>query len=308
MIHHVYANQSNVGDWLSAQGIQSLLRPWAVTEHFCDVPFVEETLTALGRLGERDLILIGGGGLFMDYFVPFWEGFRPIAARVPYVLWGVGCCDAKRGGSLPPVSLLNEIIRRSRLCVVRDELTRARYGGGALPPPVACPSVVAVPAPGAPEARLLHVDHLDLVGEAVYERMVAGARAYAQQTGRTYRQTNNRIPPRSASALAATLTLYASAEVVLASRLHGCILALAMGRPVLAVSGDRKIESFMRAVGLDSWVCDPDGIGQLPELLTALPRQPSAWSHVERAREENRRVAGAVRQIAEGCSAGQPTL
>ena len=40
MIHHVFANKSNIGDWLSAQGIQTLLHKYCgrekVLEHFCD--------------------------------------------------------------------------------------------------------------------------------------------------------------------------------------------------------------------------------------------------------------------------------
>ena len=49
MIHHVYANRSNAGDWLSALGIQRLLAPLPVTEHLCDEPFVEETLQEPAR-------------------------------------------------------------------------------------------------------------------------------------------------------------------------------------------------------------------------------------------------------------------
>ena len=70
MIHHVFANRSNIGDWLSAIGIQALLAPCKVTEHLCDQPFVAGTLGELSTAGEGDLIVIGGGGLFMDYFEP----------------------------------------------------------------------------------------------------------------------------------------------------------------------------------------------------------------------------------------------
>src|ERR1043165_8456109 len=105
MIHHVFANKSNIGDWLSAQGIQRLLGV-PVIEHLCDEPFVPETLEALRELKANDLIVIGGGGLFMDYFVPFWEGFREIASRVPFCIWGVGYCHIKREDSRPPPSLL----------------------------------------------------------------------------------------------------------------------------------------------------------------------------------------------------------
>ena len=41
MIHHVFANRSNIGDWLAARRIQHLLRPLTVKEHLCDEPFVE---------------------------------------------------------------------------------------------------------------------------------------------------------------------------------------------------------------------------------------------------------------------------
>src|SRR5689334_13341095 len=115
MIHHVFANKSNIGDWLSARGIQALLAPCAVTEHFCDGPFVPQTLERLATLSENDFIVIGGGGLFMDYFVPFWEGFRVIAKRVPFCIWGVGYCDMKRENSRPPQALLEEIVRASKL-------------------------------------------------------------------------------------------------------------------------------------------------------------------------------------------------
>ena len=76
MIYHVYANQSNAGDWLSARGIQALLAPREVREHLCDEPFVPQTIAALERATEEDFIVIGGGGLFMDYFEPFWKSFQ----------------------------------------------------------------------------------------------------------------------------------------------------------------------------------------------------------------------------------------
>lgn len=73
-IHHVYANRSNAGDWLSARGVQMLLGDVPIEEHLCDEPFVPETLRSLSTLQRTDIVVVGGGGLLMDYFVPFWEG------------------------------------------------------------------------------------------------------------------------------------------------------------------------------------------------------------------------------------------
>jgi hypothetical protein len=194
--------------------------------------------------------------------------------------------------------LLEEIVAQSRLCVVRDELTRRLLRRCELPPPVVCPTVVAVSSSEFGGTRtLLHVDHYDNVGEEIYQRMVAMAIAHAQQTGRKYRQTNNLIPAGHNGALSRTLELYASADLVLTSRLHGCILALAMGRRVLMVSGDRKVESFMQAAGLEEWVCDLDEIESLPARLEDLPQQPLPREFIEQARKQNRAVADRVRAL-----------
>jgi hypothetical protein len=297
MIHHVYANQSNVGDWLSARGIQSLLAPWPMQDHLCDAPFVPDTLAALNAAGPGDFIVIGGGGLFMDYFVPFWEGFRAIAARVPFVIWGAGCCDMKREQTRPPLKLLCEIAGQSKLCVVRDELTRDLFSACQRPRAVLCPSVAVVATRGGGQKRLLHVDHYDNVGAEIYERMVAMGETFARRTGRDYRQTNNLSPAGHNGALQQALDLYASADLVLTSRLHGCLIALAMGRRVLAVSGDRKVESFMDAAGLGEWVCDLEEIEALPSQLEKLPQQRVPWEFIEQGRSGNREVAEQVRAL-----------
>src|SRR5688500_17280559 len=110
MIYHVFANRSNIGDWLSARAIQTLIGDAPISEYLCDEPFIPTTLERLRHAEPQDLIVIGGGGLFMDYFEEFWIGFRIIAERVPFVIWGVGCCDMKRQNSRLPMPLLEEIV------------------------------------------------------------------------------------------------------------------------------------------------------------------------------------------------------
>lgn len=297
MIHHVFANRSNIGDWLSARAIQSLLKPYEVIEHLCDAPFVAETLRRLATATDKDLIVIGGGGLFMDYFEPFWEGFGPIAERVPFVIWGAGYCDMKRGSSHPPRPLLERIVAKARLCVVRDELTRSYLECCELPPAVPCPSMTVVAVPPSPGCGLLYADAYDNIGAEVYERAVSTLKGYAARTGRHYRQTDNTIPKGNASQLARTLGLYVGADLVVASRLHGCILGVAMGRKVLAISGDRKIESFMRAAGLGEWVLDLEEIGDLGERLAELPGQASVTEFVTEACRKNGVVAEQVKAL-----------
>lgn len=297
MIHHVFANKGNVGDWLSARGIQVLLG-CPVAEHLCDEPFVPETLAALQHAQPHDLIVIGGGGLFMDYFVPFWEGFREIARRVPFCIWGAGYCHMKREDSRPPAALIQEIVSLSQLCVVRDELTRAALSGCALPPAVACPTMSMV-EPAAPGAGLLHVDALDNVGESNYAAMEAFGEEFAAATGRSFHSINNLVPAGSEKSLRTVMAHYEHADLILAGRLHGCIIGLAMGRKVLALSGDYKIESFMEAAGLGDWVLDLHEADKLPERLRELPQQAAATEFVERSRRSHRATAEQIKLLLE---------
>ena len=230
----------------------------------------------------------------MDYFASFWTGFRSIAHRVPFVIWGVGACDLKRECSRLPSALLIEIIRLSRLCVVRDELTRELLSDADLSPPVACPAIAAL-APSDGETRLLlHVDHYNSVGPENFERMTAAASTFAAETVRACRKTNNLIDRGNAAQLRRVVDLYVAADLVLSSRLHGCILALALGRRVLAVSGDRKVDAFMRSAGLEEWVVDLSAIECLPEKLAALPTQSVPRGFVAEQRRKNAAVAAVV--------------
>lgn len=298
MIHHIYANRTNAGDWLSARGIQELLSPLAVEEHLCDEPFVPATLQALARATPDDFIIIGGGGLFMDYFTPFWEEFNAISQRVPFAIWGVGCCAVKRASSQPPWRLLQEIVARSRLCVVRDELTRSQLNCPSLPSIVPCPAFNAVrPATRPGSRRILHVDHYDHLGPEVFARVEEITHDFAGRSHRTTARTNNLIRAGSQEALRDLLDLYASADVVLSSRLHGCILALATGRHLVAISGDHKVDAFMHAAGLNPWVCGLDDVERIPMLLDRIDDQVLPEAFLARTRSANLAIARSIRSL-----------
>lgn len=299
MIHHVFANRSNIGDWLSARAIQALLAPEPFVEHLCDEPFVPRTLERLARLTDRDLIVIGGGGLFMDYFVPFWEGFREISKRVPFCIWGVGYCHMKRQDSRPPTALIEDIVRNSSLCVIRDDITRRYLANCDIPPPVPCPTISIVES-RPPGHGLLHVDAFDNVGESNFETMEAVGKAFATKTNRPFHSINNLIPAGNGKALETAVGRYEQADLILTGRLHGCIIGLAMGRKVLAVSGDHKVESFMQAAGLGDWVLDLAEMDQLEQRLGELTAQPKPEAFVADARLSHRRVAEQIRQLLVG--------
>jgi polysaccharide pyruvyl transferase WcaK-like protein len=128
--------------------------------------------------------------------------------------------------------------------------------------------------------------------------MDAACREYAAATNRPYRRTNNRVEKAREGELARCLELYAQSDLVVSSALHGCIIGVAMGRPVLAVSGDRKIEGFMQAAGLGDWVLDHAQLERLEPMIARLVHQPSAHGFVERTRAANRAVAQHIGALA----------
>lgn len=310
MIHHVFANKSNIGDWLSAQGIQSLLGRYApqesLLEHFCDEPFVPATLGALSQASVNDLVIIGGGGLFMDYFTPFWEGFLPISGRIPFCIWGVGYCDAKHRDSRPPEGLLETVVRRARFCSVRDDLSRQYLAACSVPAAVTCPSVCVLEAARQHGHGLLYVDAYDNMGERSYQQTVALLQGFAGLSGRPYRQVNNCIKAGSNTELKGMLDTYRENDLVVSSRLHGCIIALALGKKVLAISGDRKVESFMARSGLGQWVVDAQNVQAIPDYLGRIEQQGSVQEFIDPSRQDNAFLGRKVELLLAGTAQQSP--
>ncbi|GEO11772.1 hypothetical protein SAE01_42680 [Segetibacter aerophilus] len=251
----------------------------------------------LSKATQHDLIVIGGGGLIMDYFVPFWKAFKSIADRVPFVIWGIGCCDLKREGTLPPVALIEEIVQKSKLCIVRDELSRSFLSNCNLPDPIPCPSINYIELLPQHGNGILHVANYTTAGEIAYNTMREISQNFAESTGGLYRETNNRIERDSEKEMEHVLLRYKKSELVVSSALHGCIIGVAMGLKVIAVSGDRKVDAFMEAVGLKDWVLDVGQIEKISEYLTRISFQISPKQRIVGIKEKNRGIAYNIRSL-----------
>lgn len=226
----------------------------------------------------------------MDYFAPFWQGFRTLIGRLRYCIWGAGYCDLKDEPSRMPADLLVPIVERSHLCVVRDEMTRLHLGLSdiSIAP---CPSVSGIDDVPQPGCGVLHVNNYTTVGVHGYDAMRTAGLLLAEKLGCPYRETNNRISSESRELLGNVLSLYARSDRVLSSALHGCIVSVATGRKVIAVSGDWKIEEFMRSAGLGEWVIGNDNLTRLESLMERLQLQPDTKEFLRAARAANRVVA-----------------
>jgi polysaccharide pyruvyl transferase WcaK-like protein len=297
MIYHVFANRSNIGDWLSAKGIQNLLSPLPVTECLCDEPYIEETIGLLMNAKKDDLIIIGGGGLFMDYFTPFWQAFLQVARQVPFGIWGIGCCDLKQEASLPGLALMQEVIGLSQFCIVRDELTRTFLSLPNMAEPVPCPSINVFNDFEAKGSGLFHVNNYSTAGADTYDAMCEIAKKFTEEKGIIYRETNNRIKKDSETELALLLRHYQRSDIILSSALHGCVIGIALGKKVIAVSGDRKIEAFMQAIGLQYWVLNRDEVSLLKLRLSEVENQQYPIEAIEAIRNRNQAVAREVAEL-----------
>ena len=152
---------------------------------------------------------------------------------------------------------------------------------------------------------MLHVVNYSTAGPGTYDAMVRAATDFAVEQGVAYRETNNRIKKGSEAELAKILSLYAASDIILSSALHGCIIGVAMGRKVLAVSGDRKIDAFMSAVGLQDWVLDYTEVHLVSDRLEKLAAQRSADALLADMRSRNERLAETIRSHH---TAGQPVV
>ena len=132
---------------------------------------------------------------------------------------------------------------------------------------------------------------------------IAGG-AWAEATSRVFLETNNRHNA-DAEGLESVLALYRRSDIVVSSALHGCLIAVAMGRPVVAVSGDYKIDEMMNDAGLSDWLLCQEQIADIqPCLADALADQAMPVAYVERALVYGRTVADRVRSLVdlEHCS------
>jgi hypothetical protein len=71
-LYYISANDVNIGDVLSNLGIRKLVGIQGVNL-YCDRMYSEQTTRVIRGAQSDDVFIIGGGGLLMDYFMPFWN-------------------------------------------------------------------------------------------------------------------------------------------------------------------------------------------------------------------------------------------
>ena len=88
---------------------------------------------------------------------------------------------------------------------------------------------------------------------------------------------------------------YGQSGVVLSSRLHGIIIASALGKRIIAISEDEKIEGYMDELGLSDWVCS--NTQELTCLINRVEHQEDYREKIERILERNHEFSHEVKML-----------
>lgn len=303
MLYYVSANKINIGDVLSNLGIRKLLLGFQGVNLYCDRPYVPITKKVIRKAHRDDIFIIGGGGLFMDYFMPFWNEVYMNMKRLRYILWGVGFCDPKRSDSwwkfwrkrlrTHNINKWKAIVEHSIVSSFRDENTYQQFKEISDTFKIGCPSINAILdyRRNVHRRLIIHTCHLGLLKpkEVTLIEEIVDNLAHKLGLKKVYVNRMLREVP-----LEKIIDLYNSAKITVSSGLHGCIEALCLGSKLIAISKDWKIEGFLEMVGLEEAICN---INEIENRAKYLESQRDVFERIEKIIRENEDFAAKVREL-----------
>jgi len=265
---YIYAEPLNAGDYASYKGIR-FLSGLPGAEYYGSKFFLNATINKLHRSYDNHsrykALFIGGGGLFHDAFDSLWE--RLIDVNIPLVVFGVGINSYQSLRKSTSKELMRRIYERSIYFRVRDNVTAefVEKATGFRPSVGICPSVnyiynlnsVFQRGPSRKATHLLHVYHeADMLNSSVsFTELREKIMHVSRMMNLRYDETNH-INGLSRN----LINRYNKAALVVSSRLHGCIFALAMSIPFVALSIDEKISYFVETHVPDAFLLKEEDI------------------------------------------------
>ncbi|MGB2963582.1 MAG: polysaccharide pyruvyl transferase family protein [Anaerolineales bacterium] len=249
-VFHIYANKSNVGDFLSALAIKKLIKI-KLQDLYWTARNSEFTTRKLNELNENDIIIIGGGGLLKDYFLSMWEMLIKNYKGNKIVIWGVGeCVNKERENTRLPDEVFDSIANIATKIYVRDYQTKLKFERcNAVVDLVGCPSMVlANKWQKTGDRYLLHIVHSQLMRNTILfwrEKAIA----LAANMGLKYIEVNHIFPSNIIKRYLYWIKLqyyYKNSSLILSSRLHGIIIGSTFNVPVIPISNDYKIEAYWK--------------------------------------------------------------
>jgi polysaccharide pyruvyl transferase WcaK-like protein len=247
MIYYCCANNINIGDYISMLGIKELINI-SGKELFLERNKALDL--ELKNINSNDSIIIGGGGLLKDYFEKYWLEILKYKKMNNFKLYifGVGVCQHKNvdKNTVLKQSLVENIINSSEATYFRAPLP---FHNDKVKETF-CPSIYHIfknyKKQENVEKKLLYVSHESLVGKSNDLKIIEILKKYSEVNNLKYSQVNNIA--RDSSQVESTIDEYNKASLVVSTRLHGYIIATALGKKVLAISKDYKIDGFAKSI------------------------------------------------------------
>jgi hypothetical protein len=212
-----------------------------------------------------DGIIIGGAGLMHEVFLPCWTGLAELS-EMPTVIWGVGGCflDCKKN-SVVDRNVVRKVAERADLINVRDTVTAEFYklNDAHISP---CPTFYWAKDIKTIKNRgdVLYASHTELVPREDSRKIftivseLSDRSLYTDNVQRAWFGLLDIIRYR-----------YLVSSIVVSTRLHGAIIAAALGIPYIALAWDEKIRAFHREWGGG---CAAGSLGELREILMCRDR------------------------------------
>jgi hypothetical protein len=257
VVGYVFADPTNSGDYASHLGIKLLAKTKGI-DIFCHQA-AKRLSSPPSSIGTWSGLIIGGGGLLQPVFETFWQEI--LDTGIPFAIFGVG---ENTLGELRPIfnrDLLRDIAARALAIHVRDNRTYDAFtscGAGGDVTIGLCPSANLLQTFRDTKFRksqnkLLHVVHpsdIRLAGKEL-PQVKAQIRCLATRLSLVYVETDN-----LAGFNKAIVKKYQSADIVISSRLHGCIFSHSLGQRFIAVSCDMKTQAFVETHVPDAPIVD----------------------------------------------------
>jgi len=248
-ICYIYADACNIGDRVSALGVQQLVGKRGV-ELFASKAGLPSTIKILNWLQinrPNTMVIVGGGGLLQECFTAFWT--QLIESTLSFSLFGVGANEMQGKRKLLSVSILRDLAFRATAIHVRDMWTRdlLQFGQTAQVTIGICPAVnylVSKYSCNLNESKkyLLHVQHpVDISLSGGDPKHISSIlKSIAIELGLIYDETDH-----IKDNLDTLAVRYKRSRFVVSSRLHGCIFSYAFKIPFVPIISDKKTSAFI---------------------------------------------------------------
>ncbi len=247
LVQFCYTSEQNIGDYLPTLGMWQMLGQktdiWNLKGKAIDWHFVNKHYKG---------VIIGGAGILSKRSQHFYEKLLQ-ECKLPMIIWGVGIClpygktVIKEGIDL---NIARQLETRCDLVNVRDNLTKQYYQfekANVAP----CPTLAYIAKFAKFKEKdpqmVLFTSHEGLVPPRITRDIMETLR----KNYPTVKYTNHLFKyEKSTKEIEKIIkSLYCRSKLIVTTRLHGAIVAYALGIPYIAIPYDQKLISFYETYG-----------------------------------------------------------